>query len=361
MEIVLAEPNISQLEKDYVLDALESGWINTTGPYITKFQDLMALTVEAKRGVAVANGTSGLFLALKIMGIRPGDKVLVPSITFVASINAIMHSGAEPVFFDCDESLNINVEDLKTYLESEPSNVKAIMPVHIFGNPCNMIEINKLAKKYNLVVVEDACEAIGSKSNDGNCGNASDIGVFSFSFNKMITSGNGGMVITNDDEIADKIRYWITQSKDDSVNYIHNEVGYNLGLTNIQAALGLAQLRRLDSFLSRKAEIINKYLTRINENRFFLTPLYAESSNFWFLGYKTENKDKLLKTLRENKIQARPLFAPNHKHKPFENFERFGSLQNTSYYADRVINLPCGTTITDEQIDKVCDIIKTIE
>jgi len=359
--IPLAEPNIGHVEKDYVLDALESGWINTTGPYITKFQDAMARRLEAERTVAIANGTSGLFMALKALGIGPGDKVLVPTITFVASVNAIIHVGAEPVFFDCDEYLNLNVMHLRSYLESGPKNVKAIMPVHMFGHPCNMKVINSLAREYNLVVVEDACEAIGSRSNDGLCGSSGDIGVLSFSFNKMITSGNGGMVVTNSHEIADKIRYWITQSKDDPVNYIHNEVGYNLGLTNIQAALGYAQLTRIDEFLSAKLNILERYKYRLNTNKLLPTPSYAEHSNSWFLGYNSNNKHRLMKTLADNNIESRPLFTPNHTHKPFRKFKTYGGLMASKYYANRIVNLPCSTTLTVEQIDKVCDIINSIE
>jgi perosamine synthetase len=361
MGIPLAEPNISQIEKDFVLDALDSGWINTSGPYVKQLQDLIAKRIGARRAVAVANGTSGLFLALKALGVGPGDKVLVPTITFIASINAIIHVGAEPVFFDCDEYLNIKVEDLKAYLETRPSNIKAIMPVHIFGNPCDMTAINTLAREHNLVVVEDACEAIGSVSNEGYCGVSGDIGVFSFSFNKMITSGNGGAVITNRNQIADKIKYWITQSKDDPFNYIHNEVGYNLGLTNLHAALGAAQLTRLGEFLMKKTEVAYRYADMINEERLFLRPSYASRSNFWFIGYDSDHKETLLKRLKDNQIEARPLWLPNHLQIPFSEFECFGEMTNAMHYSKRVVNLPCSTTLTPKQIEKVCDIIKSIE
>lgn len=361
MGIPLAEPNIGPYERECILDALDSGWINTTGHYVTEFQNLMAKTIGVNRAVATANGTSGLFMALKALDIGPGDKVIVPSLTFVASVNAIMHAGAEPVFIDCDEYLNLNVIDLLNYLSTYPSDVKAIMPVHLFGNPCDMKTINRLAHAFGLYVIEDACEALGSKSNDGPCGASGEIAVLSFSFNKMITSGNGGMVLTHDNLIADKIRYWITQSKDDPINYIHNEVGYNLGMTNILAALGYAQLTRLDELLKRKREIATQYIRRLGIDRLFVTPPYAEGSNFWFIAYEANNRQKLQEALKKQEIESRPIFTPNHTQKPFADFECIGSLPNTSYYASRVINLPCSTTITETQISKVCDIIKSLE
>jgi perosamine synthetase len=361
--IPLSEPVIDQQDKRHVLEALDSGWISTTGPYVSKLESLIAEIVGAKRGVAVANGTSGLFMALKAIGVGPGDKVLVPTITFVASVNAILHTGAEPVFLDCDDHLNLNIEEFARFLGEYRDDVKAIMPVHLFGNPCDMETINNLAKEDGMFVVEDACQALGSESNDGMCGHAGDIGIFSFSFNKLITSGNGGMVVTDNEEIADKIKYWITQSKDDPVNYIHNEIGYNLGLTNIHAALGYGQAEKLQTSIYRKQRIMKTYEEHLCKWDLFSCPDHAVSSNSWFVGLCVENarsKKILTEELFKAGIQTRPLFTPNHLQKPFEDFERFGTLSIAEYYKDRVINLPCSINLTDKEIKMICDTVNEI-
>lgn len=355
--IPLSEPAIDYQDKRHVLEALNSGWINTTGPYVTKLEKLIAETVGAKRGVAVANGTSGLFMALKALGVGPGDKVLVPTITFVATVNAILHTGATPIFLDCDDHLNLEVGEFARFLGEYRNDVKAIVPVHLFGNPCNMEAINKLAKEDGIFVVEDACQALGSESNDGMCGHAGDIGIFSFSFNKLITSGNGGMVVTDNEEMADRIRYWITQSKDDPANYIHNEIGYNLGLTNIHAALGYGQAERLETLISRKQHIMDMYCEYLSAKNLFTLPPYAVSSNCWFVGLRTRRPKALAGRLSEAGIQTRPLFMPNHLQKPFKDFERFGTLARAEYYQNMVINLPCSTGLTDKEIEMICDTI----
>lgn len=358
--IPLAEPFITQLEKDHVLDALESGWINTTGPYIDKLETLLANATKTQYTVTLANGTSALFLALKALGIGPGSKVAVPSITFVATINAVIYTGAEPIFFDCGDDLNIDPEEIQDYLYLQ-QDLDCIIPVHIFGNPCNMDRINEIAQKYNIKVIEDACEALGSVYENRPCGSLSDIGTFSFSFNKMITSGNGGAVVTNNKEWADRIRYWSHQAKDDPINYIHNEVGYNLGLTNIHAALGYGQLRRLEYQLYNKNRILKLYRELLGEG-----VVHTPGSNCWFIGYITENRDKIAHTLAQNKVQTRPIWKPNHLQKPFIHYTRYSSslnnkLSKSEYYGKAVINLPCSVNLRETDITKICDIIKEVE
>ena len=351
--IPLAEPIITEQDKAFVIDALESGWINTSGEYINMLSEELCKASGCSYAVPVVNGTSGLFMALKALRIGPGDKVIVPSITFIASVNAIVHTGAEPIFADCDDSLNIDTNKLKEFLDtSNDSSIKAIMPVHIFGNPCEMDSIISIANKHGLFVVEDACEALGSKYKDKYCGGIGDIGVYSFSFNKMITSGNGGAIVTNNKKIADKIRYWITQSKDDPENYIHNEVGYNLGLTNIQAALGYSQILRLPEIIKQKQKNIKQYNSLLKHDIF-----YYQEGNGWFVGYITINKNKIVQKLKEEGIQTRQLWTPNHLQKPFKSYSRIGNLKVSEYYGNNVINLPCGINLTEEQINHICEII----
>lgn len=355
MGIKLTETVITEADKQRVMSALESGWINTTGKYINLFENKLAQITNTKYAVTLANGTSALFMALKALGIGPGHKVGVPTITYIATVNAIVHTGAEPVFFDCHpDTLNINIFDLTVYLKN--NKLDCLVPVHIFGNPCNMGLINDLAKYYNFKVVEDACEALGSTYKDEKCGSLSDTGCLSFSFNKMITSGSGGAIITNNKEAADKIKYWIRQSKDDETNYIHNEVGYNLGLTNIQAALGYSQICRLEQILKDKKRVLQQYQKNLGDKI-----IYQDGGNCWFVGYKTSKRKEITKALSDNNIETRRLWRPNHLQKPFRIYNRVGNMHNSTKAYDTIINLPCGVNLSSNQIDHICAIILYME
>lgn len=354
MVIQLAPPDITKEDCEAVQDALQSSWINIRGPYVDKLENLLKSTLGASEAVCLSNGTSALFLALKAIGIKSGDKVAVPSITFVATINAILQAGGEPIFFDCDNELNINVNHLEQFLSKH--KVDCILPVHMFGNPCKMDKILYLAEKHNIKVVEDSCESLGSIYYGQHCGTLGDIGAFSFSFNKMITSGNGGAIVTNDETYAQKIRYWASQSKDNDLTYIHNEPGYNMGLTNIQAALGYSQLKRLDPILAAKKRIFNLYCNRLGKKL-----IAEEGTNNWFIAYNARNKDRLILSLREEGIEVRPLFFPNHLQRPFRYYEQYGNLENSVYWWNHIVNLPCGVNITSEEINYICDRILDIE
>jgi perosamine synthetase len=356
--VSLISPQITDTDKKQVLKAIESGWLNTTGPYVEKLEKELQKVTKTKKATLLANGTSALFMALKSLGIGPGDKVLVPSITFVATINSILHAGAEPIFVDCGKDLNIDPEKVNNYLKTKNTHkIKAIIPVHIFGNPCEMTKIKEIAKQYKLFIIEDSCEALGSFYNGTPCGGIGDIGVFSFSFNKIITSGNGGAIVTNNIELGEKIRYWITQSKDDPINYIHNEVGYNLGLTNLQAALGYSQIKRLSKIIKKKQKITEKYKSFLGKKI-----IHLEGSNCWLVGYDCKNnRDQLFNTLKKKNIQTRPLWYPNHLQKPFRNFEKASNMRNTLLFSKRILNLPCGLDLSNKDITRICSIIQNEE
>lgn len=355
MGIQLAEPVITAEDKAAVMDALDSGWINTTGEYVSKFERGLCAVTGVQNCVTLVNGTSALFMALKACGIGPGDKIIVPSITFAATINSIIHAGAEPIFVD-SMHINIDPHEIEELMKtSYDKRIKAVMPVHIFGSPCNMRAIGRVAKKYGLLIIEDACQALGSEYNYQMCGGIGDIGVFSFSFNKIITSGNGGAVLTDNKEWAEKIRYWITQAKDDPKEYIHGDVGYNLGMTNIHAALGYSQLQRLPEIVNKK-----RHITRVYEENLG-NIFYLPGSNCWFVGYKANDRASVRKALKYHDIQSRPLWLPNHLQKPFSHFQRFSS-ENGMSEAEKahkeILNLPCGINITDEDIIHICEIIR---
>jgi dTDP-4-amino-4,6-dideoxygalactose transaminase len=306
-------------------------------------------------------------MALYVAGIKPGDKVLVPTITFAATINAIKTVGARPVFMDCNEYLNIDVKKVGEWLES--NTAQAIMPVHVFGSLCDMGTVMALAQQHNLKVIEDAAEALGAQYTQGPYqgrygGSIGDFGVFSFAFNKMITSGNGGAIITNDQKAAEKIKYLITQAKDDPVNYVHHEVGCNLGMSNILAALGLSQIEQLDEFLSRKKQNYEKYqelFEPIDGVSLIEIPNNTES-NYWFYGLRVNpdiygrTRDELIKILEAYSVQCRPLWFPNHwqKHNLSEEHYR---IDNAIGLWQQTLNIPCSSTLTEENIAYIVNII----
>jgi len=367
MEIFLAEPNIGDKEREYVLDALDSGWINVSGKYVEKLEDELAAYVGASKAALTGSGTAGLMLALKALGIGPGDEVLVPTITFVASTNAVMYAGATPVFIDCDETLNIDPQKISSFLNKNYENninkatgntVKAIMPVHIFGNPCDMHSINGIAGHFGLDVIEDACEALGTTIDTGeHAGMASTVGVYSFSFNKMITTGNGGAVVSRDPRIVNKVKYLSTQAKDDPNNWIHGDVGFNFGLSNLLAALGCAQLERITEFLALKAKNFNIYSRELKS--YSLIESYNGIPNRWFYAIRSIKSNQIRRELKKKGIQTRPLFYPNHMLDPYRGIQH-GEMTFATNLWNEVVNLPCATTITEEEIVRVCDILEQV-
>ncbi|MGL5478715.1 MAG: aminotransferase class I/II-fold pyridoxal phosphate-dependent enzyme, partial [Clostridium sp.] len=270
--IPLSVPNLKGNEKKYVLDAIEKEWVSTGGEYINKFEENIAKYVDVPLAVSCQSGTSGIHLSLIEAGVKSGCEVIVPTLTFIAAVNPVKYLNAEPIFMDCDDSLTLDPIKLKEFLENEcvfdgdtlinkHSNreIKAIVVVHIFGNLANMEKIMELSKKYNLKVIEDATEALGSKFTFGkykgkHSGTIGDFGIYSFNGNKIITTGGGGMIVSNDLEKLNHIKYLSTQAKDDTLHYVHNEIGYNYRMTNVQAAIGLAQLEELDSLIKTKKE-----------------------------------------------------------------------------------------------------------
>ncbi len=279
--IGLSIPNFLGNEKKYVDEAIDSEWVSTAGPFINRFEEKMALELGVAQTCACQSGTAGLHLCLRHFGIVSGDIVLVPTLTFIATINAVVYQCAEPVFFDCDDHMCINVDQIEAYLKHEcrvvgdktieiasGKTVKAVIPVHVFGDHCDMVHLMQLAKTYHFYVIEDATESLGGtfcqKEYRGrHTGTVGHAGVLSFNGNKIITTGGGGMVISNDEITVKHIRYLSQQAKDDAVFFVHEEYGYNYRMTNLQAALGLAQLEELKKFVEIKniitQNIVNFY------------------------------------------------------------------------------------------------------
>lgn len=370
--IPLSVPNLKGKELEYVTHAVETEWVSTAGPYILDFEHKIAEYVGTPEAVACQSGTAGLHLALIACGISRGDEVIVPTLTFIAAVNPVKYIEAEPVFMDCDDSLSMDPNKLQEFCEQEcyindnklinkksGRHIKAIIVVHVFGNIADMERIMEIARLYHLKVIEDATEALGTYYTSGKyknrfAGAIGDIGVYSFNGNKIITTGGGGMIVSNNKEFLNQCRYLSTQAKDDTLYFVHDEIGYNYRMTNLQAALGLAQLEQLESFISIKQINYMEYqklsipLLKFREN---IRP------NYWFYSYLTEERDDLLNYLSSQNIQTRPIWKLIHTLKPYQEVQAY-RIEKALYYYDHVLNLPCSTNLTVNDVEIVVNEIK---
>lgn len=351
--IPIAEPLLGQAEIDLVTDTIKSGWISSQGAYIEEFEKKFSHFCGAKYGIATSNGTTAIHLALAALGIGPGDEVIVPAMTFVATANPVSYTGATPIFVDSEfDTWNIDPEKIK---EKITRNTKAIIPVHLYGHPANMKEIVNIAGKYGLYIVEDAAEAHGALCNGKRVGSIGDAGCFSFFANKVITTGEGGMIVTNNHELVKKARILRDHGASKRRKYHHPWLGYNYRLTNIQAALGVAQFNRIESILARKRQIAALYKKQLKK----LVPLITlppeekwAKNIYWMYSILINGKGKkgrtyLMKELKRRGVETRPFFFPIHR------LKRFGyqdHLPVAEYLGNTGINLPSSATVTDEQV-----------
>jgi len=363
MFIPIAEPVIGEEEQDLVLKTLKSGWISSIGENITEFEREYTLYCGAKYGVATSNGTSALHLCLKTGEIGLGDEVIVPSMTFIATANAVVYTGAKPVFVDSElETWNIDPEKIEFKINCK---TKAIIPVHLYGHPANMSPILYIARKHNLLVFEDATEAHGALYKGKRVGGLSNAGCFSFYGNKIITTGEGGMIVTNNRIFADKAKVLRDQGVSRRKRYYFPKLGFNYRMTNIQAAIGLAQLHKIDRIIEKKrgiADLYGKYLKPLVP-RIVLPPV-AEwaKSVFWMYSIlvppeKRVTRDYLILKLREAGIDSRPFFFPIHKYRRFGVNEK---LPVAEYLSKTGINLPSSPNLNDEKIQYICSNIISI-
>lgn len=371
--IPLSVPNLNGNEIKYITKAIEEEWVSTAGKYIIEFESKMAQYLHVKETVACQSGTAGLHLAMRACGIEQNMEVIVPTLTFIAAVNPVKYLSAEPIFMDCDESLTLDPIKLEKYcrekcllkednLINKKSGkiVKAVLVVHVFGNMADMEKICDIAKKYKLKVIEDATEALGTYYKSGIyagkfAGTIGDIGVYSFNGNKIITTGGGGMIVSNHLEYLRYCKHLSTQAKIDMLYFNHDEIGYNYRMTNLQAALGIAQLEQLETFISIKEENYNYY------QKYGMNLLKFRNdirSNYWFYSYITSERDKMLKFLAEKKIQARPIWKLIHTLKPYEDSETYEISKAKEFYKN-VINIPCSSNLTKEEINYVVKQIKS--
>ena len=378
--IPLSVPNLSLDIMENIKETIETGWVSTGGRFITEFEEKTARYVGVKRAISCQSGTAGLHLALKVLGIEPEDEVIVPTVTFIAAVNPVKYMGAEPIFMDCDDTLDMDMDKLEEFLENEcdfidgkvinkktKRQIKAITIVHVFGNPANMEKLIRIKEKYNLKVIEDSTEALGSYYLEGKykgkyCGTIGDIGVYSFNANKIITTGGGGMVVSNNQELLDKVAYLAVQAKTDPLYFVHDEVGYNYRMTNIQAAFGTDQIDRLESFIETKIRNYNLYKKGIeNIEGLTLLPFREDTrSNHWFYSVIVDkdkygiDRDELLRKLNNDSIQTRPLWSLIHKQKPYLNNQSY-KIEKAEFYEKNLINIPCSSNLSEEEVGVVVE------
>ena len=381
-KIGLSEPFIFGQEYKYIKECLDTGWVSSSGKFVDAFEDKIASYTGAKFAVACSNATSALFISLMIIGVKRDEEVIVPTLTFIAPVNTIKYLGAEPIFMDADEFCNIDANKTVEFIESETEFknnnsynkktgkvIRAILPVHVFGNAVDLERLQNVCAERNIAIVEDASESLGTIYSKGklkgkHTGLIGHMGCISFNGNKILTSGGGGMIISNDQESSEKAAYLTQQAKDDPVNFIHNEIGYNLRLSNIHAALGLAQMENIKRALKIKKKINNFYkenlkltdgLTLMN------SPGYAENNN-WLSVLRVEEKlygessASLIGKLRNESIEVRPIWKLNHLQKPYLKNQTY-KIKRAEELVSNSVCLPSSISLTTEQLEKIIKVI----
>jgi len=355
--IPVAEVQIGEKEKEYVNDCLATGWVSSLGKYVTAFEEAFAAFCDRPYGVATSSGTTALHLALAGLNIGPGAEVIVPSLTFVATANAVVYAGARPVFVDCDP-LTWTIDPTAVAAAVTP-RTQAIIVVHLYGHPADMDPILAVAREHNLAVIEDAAEAHGARYKGKRVGSLGTVGCFSFYGNKIITTGEGGMVVTADRTLAQRMAWLRDHAMSKDRRYWHQEVGYNYRMTNVQAAIGLGQLERIEEILAQKRRIGARYRERLADaSGITAAPEAPWAQNvYWMYSVLIHDefglsRDQVMAGLRRGGVDSRNFFWPVHALPPYESGLR---LPVSEDLAARGINLPSSPSLTNDQIDFTCD------
>ena len=381
--INLSVPNLSMDILDNLKECLESGWVSTGGRFIPEFETKVKNYMKTKFAAGVQSGTAGLHMSLQVLGVQRDEEVFVPTLTFIAAVNPTTYLGASPIFIDCDDSLCMDPIKLEKFCSEEcdfkegvlvnkktNKKIRALVIVHVFGNMADMEKIMDIAKKYNLKVLEDATEALGTYYTEGRykgkyAGTIGDIGVLSFNANKIITTGGGGMVVGDNEELVEKVRFLSSQAKKDTLYFIHDEIGYNYRMLNLQAALGTSQIDQLESFIETKIKNYNIYKEELEkiEGLEILPFVKGIRANHWFYSLKIDKekygigRDELLQKLVDAGIQTRPIWGLIHQQKPYSACQNY-KIEKALYYYDRILNLPCSSNLTEEEVYQVIEKIK---
>jgi perosamine synthetase len=363
-KIPVLEPDLSGKELEYVQDCIQTSWISSQGKYVSKFEAMMEDLHPGTRAVSVSNGTTALHLALVVLGVNGGDEVILPNLTFAACANAVIYCGATPVFCDVEESTwCIDIQEAEKLITKR---TKAIMPVHLYGQMSNMDGIKAVSEKYNLKIIEDCAEALGSKWNNVPAGTFGDVATFSFFGNKTITTGEGGMVLFRDQRNAERARTLRDHGMSKEKRYWHDQVGFNYRLTNLQAAVGVAQLERFDKILAKKIEIGNlysKYFENATGVMHIPKRLEGVKNSNWLYTILIDprlNRDKLIERLKYFGIETRPVFYPLNEMPPYKNFPRSKNLNVSQKVSKSGISLPTSITLGAEEIESISQTVKDV-
>jgi len=381
--INLSVPNLSMDILDNLKECLESGWVSTGGRFIPEFETKVKNYMKTKFAAGVQSGTAGLHMSLQVLGVQRDEEVFVPTLTFIAAVNPTTYLGASPIFIDCNDSLCMDPLKLEKFCSEEcdfkegvlvnkktNKKIRALVIVHVFGNMADMEKIMDIAKKYNLRVLEDATEALGTYYTEGRykgkyAGTIGDIGVLSFNANKIITTGGGGMVVGDNEELVEKVRFLSSQAKKDTLYFIHDEIGYNYRMLNLQAALGTSQIDQLESFIETKIKNYKIYKEELEkiEGLEILPFVEGIRANHWFYSLKIDKekygigRDELLQKLVDAGIQTRPIWGLIHQQKPYSACQNY-EIEKALYYYDRILNLPCSSNLTEKEVYQVIEKIK---
>ena len=353
--IPVYQPSLTGNEKKYVNDCIDSNWISSKGKYVSLFEEAFAKYINVKYATGVCNGTVALHLALVALGIGAGDEVIVPTLTYIASVNTIVYTGAKPVFVDSlADTWQINPQEVRRNITPK---TKAIMAVHLYGHPCEMSLLKEIADEYNLFLIEDCAEAIGSKYQDCHVGTFGDVATFSFYGNKTITTGEGGMLLTNDQTIYERAVHFKGQGLAKYRQYWHDVIGYNYRMTNICAAIGLAQLEKINDILFKKRRIAELYKKLLKETEYKVHREVGDTfHSYWMVSIlvsQTNDRDHVRESLAEAGIETRPVFYPVHTMPMYsQKYQRHKVAEDIGW---RGINLPSYSDLQEEQIAYICE------
>jgi perosamine synthetase len=366
--ISVCEPLVGQRELEYVTNCIQTNWVSSKGEYIAEFEDKFAAYCGCKYGITTTSGTTALHLALVTLGIGKGDEVIVPSLTMTASVFPVIYTGAKPVLVDSDPAI-WNIDPAKIE-EKITKNTKVIMPVHLYGHPCDMAPMLDIALKYGLYIIEDAAEVHGAEYNGRKAGSIGDMGCFSFYANKIITTGEGGMIITNSKEMADRARSLKDLAHSPQKRFLHTDIGFNYRMTNIQAGMGLAQLEQIDRFVEMRRQNASFYNRRLGVLPGITMPPEKEwaKNTYWMYAIVLQDefglsRDQLMEELAKREVETRAFFIPMHLQPCFTDL---GLFNNEAYpvaeeLGRRGLFLPSSTGLTQEQKTYICDCIEEIQ
>lgn len=374
--VLLSGPNIAGNEWKYVKDCLDTGWVSSVGSYVDQFEKMTAEFAGTKYAVATSSGTTALHITLILQGVQPEDLIITQDITFVATLNAIKYTGADPILIDVnmdDWQMDLDVlehflqnetiiKDQTCYHKSTGRRIPIIMPVHVLGNMTNMDRLLALAQQYHLTVIEDSTEALGSYYKNKHAGSFGLMGTFSYNGNKIITTGGGGMIVTDDEALAKRAKHLTTQAKADPFEYYHDEIGYNYRLVNVAAAMGVGQMELLPQFLEKKKQIIQYYkdhLSNFGDIQFQKVSVDA-NPNWWMPTIRTAKQKEMLKALNDQKLQSRPFWVPMHQLPMYKNSIYYQLNNQASQLYQECLSIPCSTYITEEEMERVVTAIKSV-